>query len=210
MRLDSTILPQDSRFINLTGHQFGKLTVISYAGNSFPYKKFWHCKCECGKKTISLGASLRNGDTKSCGCLIKHLTHGYGNNKNAEYRTWQGIKKRCYNPKGHNYNLYGGRGIIMCDRWLENFSNFLKDMGFRPSVLHSIDRINNNGNYEPSNCRWATKTEQQNNKSSNVRIRCNGSFMSIAEAAVIMGLSYNTLYNRYWKSANKKRFECFN
>lgn len=142
---------------DITGHRFGRLVALERQGRS------WLCQCDCGKQMIASGANIRKGNTKSCGCLKHepyHLTHGYRHTK--IYKSWYAMLQRCGNPKNTRYKYYGARGIAVCERW-RKFENFLADMGERPPGM-SIDRINNDGNYEPDNCRWATQEQQINNR----------------------------------------------
>lgn len=161
-------MPTDRRFIDMTGRRFGRLLVISYAGRPRPSQHEWLCNCDCGTEIKVDGARLRKGSTTSCGCLRNELnatrfvTHGETNS--PEYTSWVGMKGRCLNPANPKYERYGGRGISVCDRWRDSFEAFLEDMGHRPSPAHSIDRRDNDGNYEPGNCRWATPVEQQRNR----------------------------------------------
>lgn len=156
---------------NLTGKVFGKLTAISIAGKNKYGNYLYNCKCECGNETIVFAGALRNGHTKTCGC--SHFDHNSNNLRNTkhgmyespEYNSWYSMKYRCTNMNAANYKYYGGRGIIVCERWMQSFENFYQDMGPRPTGKHSLDRIDNNGNYEPSNCRWATDDQQYKNKS---------------------------------------------
>lgn len=120
----------------------------------------------------------------------------HGKTKTLEYRTWRTIKQRCHNEKHSHYSYYGGRGIKVCDRWMKSFENFLIDMGKKPSIKHTIDRKNSNGNYTPKNCRWATRKEQMNNTSWNVFIKYKGVTKSQTEWSELLGLHYNTIKYR--------------
>jgi len=162
--------------IDITGQRFGRLVVVmesTYRGNKSG--TWWECVCDCGKEIRVLSVGLREGTTKSCGCLFidtigKNLktTTTHGRTKTPEYRAWKGMRYRCYNKNASNYNLYGGRGITVCKRWRNNFEAFFYDMDLRPEG-YSLDRINNNGNYSPNNCRWATGSVQRRNTRSYIK-----------------------------------------
>lgn len=156
----------------MIGVVFGRLTVEARAASGKNWQKRWRCRCECGQTTEAPTAKLRSGHTKSCGCLRRELSagannvaylHGHTSGKfSPTYQTWTCMIQRCTNPKRQSWKDYGARGIKVCERWMV-FENFLADMGERPPGL-TLDRRDNNGNYEPSNCRWATAAEQQANR----------------------------------------------
>ncbi len=160
-------MPRVGRRSNIVGLKFGRLLVESFAGIKHKMTT-WLCVCDCGNKCVTTVTKLKSGHTSSCGCLQKELisirakTHGCSTL--PEYKAWKGMKTRCYNTNRKSYKDYGGRGIKVCDRWLESFENFYEDMGEKPTQKHSLDRVDNDGNYEPGNCRWATIKEQMYNR----------------------------------------------
>lgn len=155
---------------DLTGQKFGRLTVLKFSHTDG--HRFSSCLCDCGETKTVRNSGLLSGNTRSCGCLqleiaaanIKKLKTTHGMTETVEYYTWGSMKDRCYNKKNKAFRYYGGRGIKVCKRWISSFENFFADMGLRPSPKHSIDRINNNENYSPKNCKWSTMTEQVSNR----------------------------------------------
>ncbi len=152
--------------INLTGQRFGKLTVISEAGRNKDGSVIWLCRCDCGNMTQKIGTRMKNGYVHSCGCA--HMKHGQASSRGKRtrlYRIWLNMKTRCNNPRVKDYKNYGGRGIKICDEWQHSYQSFC-DWATLHGYLENltIDRINNDGNYEPSNCRWATYKEQRHNQ----------------------------------------------
>ncbi len=183
---------------------FGRLLVIGYV----PEEWKWKCRCTCGNIRLVQGHHLRNGNTKSCGCYRNefseiHVTT-HGKSKSEIYLTWTGMKDRCSNPSNPKYDRYGGRGIKVCDRWLNSFVNFSADMGKRPSGT-TLDRINNNSDYEPSNCRWATRTQQARNKNNNRYFVLNGERKALPDWCELYGISYTCVYARLKRGWNIER-----
>lgn len=183
------------------GLRYGRLVVVDI----FPGKsrgRLALCECDCGqKKTAHLG-NIKMGKTKSCGCLRSEITRSrvrtHGEPKNSkEYKAWAGMRERCYSKTHGAYDRYGGRGIVMCDRWFNSFEAFLEDMGRAPSPDLSLDRIDVNGNYEPSNCRWATDTVQARNTRRAISIEYLGEKKCMAEWAEVCGVSYKYFFELY-------------
>lgn len=184
--------------IDLKGVVFGRLTVAEYAGNDKYKNALWKCYCECGTEKVISGASLRSGSTLSCGCYHKeaaakwsaHHKQSHGMRKSRTYSIWANMRTRCTNTKYKQFKDYGGRGISVCERWL-TFENFLEDMGEAPEDK-TLDRIDNNGHYEPSNCRWATTAEQMTNRANTVMFEGK----PLPTWAEELGMNYYTLYSR--------------
>jgi hypothetical protein len=180
--------------LKLEGQVFGRLTVVSRTDNNGGHAA-WLCLCSCGVETVVTGWCLVSGHTQSCGCLHRERITVHGKNKSSEYRAWEGMIQRCTNPKNKRYSDYGGRGITVCPEWF-SFENFYRDMGDRPSKDHSIDRIDNNGNYCKENCKWSTRKEQGNNRRSNRSIEFNGEVRTLIQWSEFLGIAYHTLRRR--------------
>jgi len=185
--------------IDIAGMTFGRLTAIG-ASPEIDRARFWIFSCECGKITEKRKTDVISGATRSCGCLLSEATTQrltkHGMCKTPEYRAWRAMINRCTNPKYEHFNCYGGRGITVCDAWMNSFEEFFSSVGPRPSTQHSLDRRETNGNYEPSNCRWATKQEQSNNMRKNVFIDYLGKRQTISEWSRELGIDASVLCAR--------------
>ena len=187
----------------MLGKRFGRLTVIEFAGISKTRKAMWICQCDCGTITNPIaGYRLRGGATKSCGCYKRDLLIERSTKHNLchtrIYRIYSLMKDRCHSPNAEKYHRYGGRGIRVCDEWLNSFEAFYEwsmANGYREDL--TIDRIDNDGNYEPSNCRWATNEEQANNRGHHILLEINGETKTIAQWSKETGLKYRTIHARY-------------
>lgn len=187
---------------DLTGLRFGRLTVLKKIGVTNQGKRgsrsIWLCKCDCGKEKSVIRNSLVCGGTRSCGCLeteTKKQTHlKHGMSKSRLWRIWCGMRERCNNPNNNDYQYYGGQGISVCEEWanketgFETFCNWSLNNGYSDKLI--IDRINTNGNYTPTNCRWATRKEQSRNRNITIKI-------PLGEIAEIEGISYQQAYDKF-------------
>ena len=182
------------KFQDLTGMKYGKLTALKRAENR-SNTTMWVCQCDCGNITTVAAHHLKNGHTKSCGCLFVPKSHVMTNTR--LHRIWAAMKTICTNPNFFAYKNYGGRGIHICDEWMNSFETFYEwsmRNGYADDL--TIDRIDNNRGYEPSNCRWATRSEQSSNRRSVHEITYNGETHNIKEWAEITGINYHTLFSR--------------
>lgn len=198
---------------DLTGQRFGRLTVIRRGENKCGHPA-WICQCDCGNVTHILGDSLRNGNTKSCGCFRKevtselHTTHHMSvrGRRHRLYTIWSQMKNRCYNSNTDTYKHYGGRGISMCDEWKNDYMSFYTwaiTNGYRDDL--TIDRIDNDGNYCPENCRWADAVTQQNNTRHNRKLTLNGKTQTIAEWIRELHIKYGVLEHRVHRGWSDER-----
>ena len=187
-------------FHDLTGQKFGRLTVVNRAGTGKDKQVLWLCKCDCGSNCIVFASNLRKGHTKSCGCLQKEATSKanktHGMRHSRLYHIWNAMIGRCHRKADRAYPSYGGRGIAVCDEWhsFAGFHSWALAAGYEDGL--SIDRIDNDLGYSPSNCRWVTRYVQANNKRSNRCVEYNGETHTIAEWAEILGIKYATLRKR--------------
>lgn len=152
--------------MDIVGKTFNHLTIVEYAGKNKHKKKLYKCKCNnCGNEKVMIGTEVKNGYSKSCGCLTKqNLKRKHGMTGTPIYKKWKTIKGRCFNPNASNYKWYGERGITMCKEWKNDFSKFYEDVGDIPFEGAELDRIDNNGNYEPNNVRWVDHRTNSNNR----------------------------------------------
>lgn len=173
----------------LIGKVFGRLTVVQRAENNKRGEAQWRCACSCGGTAVTKTNLLTSGHTKSCGCLQRERTSAaakissrtHGESKCPEWISWHSMRARCQYQTSINFERYGGRGVKVCDRW-QKYENFLADMGRKPTPAHTLDRIDPDGHYEPTNCRWASKVEQANNRRDNHRITIGGRDVTIRDA----------------------------
>ena len=182
---------------NLIRQKFERLTVVSLAGKNKYRDSLWLCRCDCGNERIVKGGNLKRGRTKSCGCLKRQLvaerSTTHGGNGTLEYTSFKHAKTRCTNPNSKNFHDYGGRGIKFL---FNNFEEFFADIGPRPGKEYSLDRINNEGNYEPGNCRWATMKIQSRNKRTNRYLSYQNETLCAKDWAEKLGLNYRTINKR--------------
>lgn len=191
-------------FLDLQGHKYGRLTVISRNENR-GRQVAWLCACDCGSTAVVIGAKLRSGHTQSCGCLQRertsaaaslHKESGSSGKMTKEYNTWTLMKRRCYRAESSDYHLYGGRGIQVCERWRHDYLAFLRDMGRAPTPQHSLDRVDNSLGYSPDNCRWATPKEQRRNQRGIKLLTFQGKTMTPMEWSVATGVNHKRIYAR--------------
>ena len=193
--------PASPRFIDLEGQKFGRLTVLGFCGMKNK-NSLWLCLCDCGNTCRTHSGNMKRGHSRSCGCLSDESrragTHGErkGQTRTVEYTCWRNMLTRCTNSNSQDFCNYGGRGITVYDRWLHSLENFLADMGRKPTPKHTIDRINNDGNYEPGNCRWVTRSVNCRNKRSNTLLKHNGETLTIAGWSDLFGITPETIIKR--------------
>ena len=202
---------------DLTGKKFGKLEVIG-VHDTGSRKTYYVCQCDCGNIKVVRADALISGATKSCGCIKKeqdkaNLTanHSHKMSGTRIYETWQDMKRRCYNKQNARYDRYGGRGITICEEWLNNFQSFYDwaiNNGYSDDL--TIDRIDNDGNYEPSNCRWSTAKEQCNNRGSNINITIGNATKSLMCWCEIFNVDYKKVYARYKRNGYEGIDRLFN
>ena len=217
--------PKSKRFRDLTGVRFGRLVVVSYEGRRKMNPCFlkqagrmvrgsqslWRCRCDCGAFVTHMVGRLTSGNTRSCGCLRRELelaggaNRTHGKSKTREYRIWKGILARCCNKNTKAYPYYGGRGIKVCPEWRHDFARFIADMGPSPTHKHTVERIDNNKGYEPSNCRWALHIENCRNTRSIRPVTFGGKTRCLGEWAEISGVPQKVIQQRLRMGWSVKR-----
>lgn len=194
-----------SKSKDMRGQRFTRLFVTERHASTHDGRTQWTCRCDCGNTVVVPGHHLRNGNTRSCGCLKSDLTSAmmrkrkttHGKSKTGAYNTWFLMISRCMDPENHKYPIYGARGITVCERWMK-FENFYEDMGDKSRGL-TIERIDNMGNYEKDNCKWGTPKEQANNTRRNRRLTFQGETLTLTDWAKRLGINPSSLYERLTK-----------
>lgn len=192
-----TTYASENRRKDLSGKTFGRLTVMHYTHSDSHRVPHYLCKCECGTEKIISSQSLKRGLTVSCGCYHRERHHVHGITGHPLLDVYRHMKDRCSDPTYHAYKDYGGRGITVCDEWMNDakaFYDWAVSNGYKEGL--TLDRVDNNGNYEPSNCRWATRTEQGNNKRNNIVLEFNGKAMTLHDWARALNINPGTLDSR--------------
>lgn len=206
-----------NRVIDLTGKKFGRLTVMCLDERGTKGKTYWLCKCECGNVKSVRADSLRCGAIRSCGCLKRehdslNLARDKHNMSGTRiYEIWQSMKGRCFNRNNARWERYGGRGITVCEEWRDDFQSFCDwamANGYREDL--TLDRIDNDGNYCPENCRWATQKQQSRNRRTNIEVTIGNSTRTLMEWCEIFGLEYKTIYARYRRNGDCTLESLFN
>lgn len=196
--------PTTPKFKDVEGRVFGHWSVVAFAG-TWHQSAYWFCVCSnCGGEYFIRGSALILGHSTMCRPCAWQRSVTHGMRRTSTYRAWSKMRERCLNPNTSNYSDYGGRGIQVCERW-NDFSNFLEDMGVKPGREYSLDRINVNGDYEPSNCRWATQTVQANNRRDNYYIEWRGRRQTLMEWSRELGMNRLTLRKRLVKGWDIER-----
>lgn len=187
----------------LVGQKFGRLLVERKSEKKIHKERVWFCKCDCGNNYETTSYRLTSGAIKSCGCLrdeyqksSKTLNKTHGETGTLTYRSWEAIKRRCLNENNKDFIRYGGRGITVCDEWINSYEQFHLDMGDRPSEKHSIDRVDNNLGYSKENCRWATQKEQTKNRCSNRVFTINGETKNLTDWCATYGVNFDLVRSR--------------
>lgn len=197
-------------FIDLTGQRFGRWTITGLTGTKRSNQHEWTAKCDCGTiRTTMLASTVKHGNSKSCGCLRRELLKAptkdrhkdlYHDCRNPLYAIWLAMKTRCYNEMHPAYGRYGARGIKLDPAWEFDFETFVKDMGPRPSKHYSIERVDNNGDYTPENCKWGTRREQARNRKNNRLFEWKGKIMNLVEVCEMENVEYVRTYQQVFKS----------
>jgi hypothetical protein len=199
--------PEQMRLIDISGQSFGQLQVLRLSDRKKGTTPLWECRCSCGQPVFSEGAALRSNRRVSCrycrAARVSQRHTKHGKTKTAEAAVWRTMKQRCLNPNNQKYPDYGGRGIYVCQRWIDSFEYFLADMGTRPSIEHTIERKDNDGPYSPENCRWAPAFEQASNTRRNVFVDDSGERVTLTEWARRHRVHVMTAWHRLQKGVLK-------
>lgn len=189
--------------IDLTGKKYGLLTVLSKSSEKNRYGVMWECLCDCGNKTVTMSRRIRDGSTKSCGCLANPHGHATKEKMTPTYNSWRSMKARCYDSSAISYKNYGGRGITVCPEWINDFARFLKDMGERPEGTQ-IDRLDVNGNYTPENCRWATRKQDSRNRRTTRNLTIDGVTQTSVDWSEQLNVDLKLINNRLRRGYSDK------